>query len=447
MKEKNLTRGSIKKHLVTLAFPLIIGNILQQTYNTIDAFVVGRYAGQYEFSAIGVASSLMNLLTFAIVGGCTGIAIIFSGFYGAGQKEEFRREHFTAMVVGGAFAAFLCIGANLLLAPVLRLTRTPAEIFGFTEGYLRVVLLGLPFVFLYNLYHALLRSTGNTRVTLFILLLSVLCNLGLDFLLVGVAGMGSLGAAWATLFSQGVSAVAGMLAFRKILPGLMFGRADCRWDRELVLKTVRFSAVTGVHQASIYIGKLMVQSVINAAGTEMIAAYTAATRIEGYANSFGDSGAAAISVLAAQNLGAGKQDRVARSHRDSLQILAIVGVVCAVVLYVTADTTVGFILGAQSGAAYDYAVSYLHMISVFYIFCFTGNAFAGFLNGTGRVTYPFIGAVGHISLRVILSWIFVGKYGLEAVAVATGIGWICVNVFWWAVGDGPLRSMALGINR
>ena len=147
---------------------------------------------------------------------------------------------------------------------------------------------------------------------------------------------------------------------------LLFRREDRRMDRALLRQTAQFSFVTALHQSSLYIGKLLVQGAVNTGGTEMISAYTAMTRIEGFANSFGDSGSAATSVL----------------------------------------------------------------VALFYVFCFTGNTFAGYFNGTGRVSVPFIGATSHIALRVVLSWLLVGKMGLPAVALATGLGWVTVNALW-----------------
>lgn len=426
----DLTQGNMKRHMVRLAIPLILGNILQQTYNTIDAFVIGRYASELEFSSVGVASSIMNLMIFAIVGACTGIAIIFSELYGGKLINTFRTEHFLVLTFGSIITFCISILAVLALMPILHLTQTPPEIMDYTVRYLRIVLIGLPFVFLYNLYNSLLRATGNTSASLYILLVSVFINLGLDLSMVGALHMGIAGAAWATVFSQAVSAIASVLLFYIMQPELRCHKKDCRWDKSLMQKTLRLSVVTGIHQTSLYIGKLMVQSAVNTTGTEMIAAYTAATRIEGYANSFGDSGAAATSVMIAQNHGAGKQDRVKKGFWDSLILLLSLGIVCSIILYLISPYAVTMILGHTYGLSYQNAVSYLRIIAFFYTFCFIGNTFAGYLDGIEKVSIPFIGAAGHIALRVILSWILIQDYQLPAVAFATGIGWVLVNLFW-----------------
>ena len=183
------------------------------------------------------------------------------------------------------------------------------------------------------------------------------------------------------------------------------------------------------------------QGAVNTGGMEMISAYTATTRIEGFANSFGDSGSAATSVLVAQNLGAGKRERVRQSFCRSLALMVSMGLAMSAVMYVSASVSVGFMLGEHSGAAFENACAYMKIIAVFYTFCFTGNTFAGYFDGIGRVFVPFIGATSHIALRVVLSWLLIGKTGLPAVAVATGIGWVMVNALWTLIRQRQMQKV------
>ena len=224
-----------------------------------------------------------------------------------------------------------------------------------------------------------------------------------------------------------------ILYLRRKAPELIITRADCRIDGVLLRRTAHFSFVTALHQSSLYIGKLLVQGAVNTGGMEMISAYTATTRIEGFANSFGDSGSAATSVLVAQNLGAGKRERVRQSFCRSLAMSAV--------MYVSASVSVGFMLGEHSGAAFENACAYMKIIAVFYTLCFTGNTFAGYFDGIGRVSVPFIGATSHIALRVVLSWRLIGKMGLPAVAVATGIGWVMVNALWTLIRQRQMQKV------
>lgn len=427
---RDLTAGSIPEHLLRLAAPLILGNILQQLYNAVDAFILGRCAGNLEFAAVGIAGSVMNLFLFMITGACTGVSVIFAQLFGAQDLKRFRREHFLSLTFG-LLCTVACSGIGFLCLPLLlRVIQTPQALTGYVTAYLAVILLSLPAAFAYNLYGALLRAIGRATAALMALAVAVTVNVGLDVLFVAHFGWGIAGAAWATAASQAISAVICLLYLCRATPHLLFTRADCRMDAPLLRRTARYSFVTGLHQSSLYIGKLLVQGAVNTGGTDLISAYTATTRIEGFANSFGDSGAAATSVLVAQNLGAGKPERVQKTFRSSLLLMLAMGLLSALVMYLTAGATIGFMLGAYSGPAFENGREYMQLIALFYLFCFTGNTFAGYFDGLGRVTIPFIGAASHIALRVVLSWLWIDRMGMRAVALATGIGWIPVNLFW-----------------
>ncbi len=429
----DLTQGSIPKHMIALAFPLIMGNILQQLYNTADAFMLGRFAGEAEFAAVGVGGAVMNLFLFIIAGACTGLSVLFARFYGADDLRSFRSEHFVSLSFGFAIALITALLGLAILPLILKAIKTPVDIYSSVYSYLRIILLALPFAFLYNLYSALLRSIGKADAALAALFSAVALNLLLDYLFIAKLGLGIEGAAFATGLSECISSLFCILYLIASHKELLIKRSDCYINRKLLRDSARLSSVTALHQSSLYIGKLLVQGAVNVGGTDLIAAYTATTRIEGFANSFADSGSSATSVVVSQNVGAEKKDRVEATFRWSLILMTIMGLTMSLIMVVSAKSAVSFMLGSGSGASFDNAVRYMRLIAFFYLFCFLGNTFAGYFNGRGRVIIPFIGATGHITLRVILSWIFVRSFGLSAVAVATGIGWMLVNAFWGVI--------------
>lgn len=430
MENYRLTQGNLMKHLICLAVPLIIGNILQQFYNTIDALVLGRFASEGEFAAVGVSASVMNLFLFAIVGACTGISVIFAQLYGAEDLRAFRTEHYLVLIFGAILT--VCVGmAGVFGASfLLDMIRTPGEIAVYAGSYLRIVLAALPFSFVYNFYSAMLRAIGRPRVPLFILALASGLNLVLDLVFVIFFGWGIQGAAWATAAAQAFSAILCGIYLKLYFKELLFRKGDCRLDRGLLRKTAHYSFVTSLQQTGLYIGKLLVQGSVNTAGTSVISAYTATTRIEGFINSFGDSGAAATSVLAAQNVGAGKKERVRKSFFCSFILMLLFGLLSSAVLYCTAGIAAEFLLGTGEGKAYAESIRYIHVVAAFYVFCYVGSTFAGYFDGCGKMIFTFLGSASHIALRAVLSWMWIGKSGLVSVAYATGIGWILVNLFW-----------------
>ncbi|NBI11190.1 MATE family efflux transporter [Colidextribacter sp. OB.20] len=423
-----LTQGNIGRQLIALSAPLLAGNILQQLYNTVDAVIVGRFVGGAAFGAVGVAGSVMNLFLFLISGGCDGVGALLSQFYGAGDGPSFRRDFFLSGVFGtGASLALTALGL-LALNPLLALLHTPESVALYAAGYLEIIFLGFPAAFAYHLSSGVLRSVGSTRAALFFLALSMGVNLGLDLLL--VPRLGVEGAALATVLAQTLAAALCVNFLRLRLPELLFRREDMVLDLPLLRRTARFSFVTALHMCNLYIGKLLVQGTVNSLGEDAITAFTAATRIEGFANSFGDSGAAAAAIFIGQNTGAGEEARVRTGFRAGQRLLAGLGLFMSLAMLLGAEPCLRLVLPAGSPDAMVPALGYLRLVACFYLFNFLGSGQAGFFRGRGQVNLPVIGATGHIALRVVLSFLLAPGLGLPAVALATGLGWIGVVTFW-----------------
>ena len=251
--------GSVTAQLIRLSLPLILSNILQQFYNTIDTWMVGRYAGSTAFASMGIAGSLMNLFMFIVIGACTGISIMFAQLYGAEDLRHFRQEHYQMLATGTIAALVLSAVGLFSLSSLIRLMQTPGDMVPYVSGYLSLILAGLPLTYLYNYYNGLLRAVGNARVPLFILAGATILNLVMDYLLVGVLSMGTRGAAIATILSQGFSAALCILYLMRCQREFMFRRPDMRISGDLLRKTCALALVTGLHQTGLYIGKMLVQ--------------------------------------------------------------------------------------------------------------------------------------------------------------------------------------------
>ena len=422
----------IRRELIRLALPLIASNILQQLYQAVDALILARYVGADAFAASGVASAPLNLL-FAIVGLCGGFSVLFARYYGAGDESAFRRQHFHSLALGLCLSGFLCLATISFQGPLLLLLKTPEELREGVGVYLLLVAGALPASFLYNLYATILRSAGRTKECLHILLVSLLANVFLDYLLVAVLSMGIAGAAFATALCQLLSAVLAMATVWKKERRLFFTKKERSLNLAVLKMTLSFGLIGGLHQASLYIGKLFVQGAINSLGTEAILAFTAAGRLEGFANSIGDSGACATSIVVAQAYGAGDKGKIRETFRVSLLLLALLGSVLGLLLFFASPAALPLLIDGQRTRALLLATRYLRLIAPFYVLCFTGNTFAGYFDGVQKVTITFIGALSHITLRAILTNLFIQRGGLSSVALFTGLGWLLVNLFWESV--------------
>lgn len=423
-----MTEGKIARQLIALAVPLLIGNIFQQFYNTVDAMVIGRYIGEAAFAAVGIAGTVMNLFIFLLGGCCTGISIILARLYGGGEEAAFRKESFMAFCFGTLFAIALGLGSILLLPGLLAMIQTPAELFPYVTEYLNIIFAGLVITYLYNFHAATLRAVGDTKVALLFLIVAVLLNILLDIFLISVLRLGIGGAAWATVGSQCIAAVGCGIYMRRKLPHLVFRKADRGIHRGLLRQTVRFALISALQQSSLYIGKLLVQGTVNHLGLSAISAYTATGRIEGFANSFGDSGADAISIFVAQNIGGGKPERAKEGFLKGMKFLLLLVLLLSILMFFGAKLLMALLVGEAPETILE-GCGYLRVIAVFYVLCFVGSAFVGWYRGSGRVNIPFLGTTLHISIRVVLSMLLCPQFGLMGVAFATGAGWVCVVAF------------------
>ena len=425
----DLTQGSIRAQFIALALPLLLGNILQQLYNTVDAMIIGRFVNQTAFAAIGVAGSVMNLFIFLLGGACNGISVIFAQLYGGRRWDELRRESFLSLTFGVVLALVLSAVGAAVLPWLLPLIQTPPEVASYVQTYLLIIFAGLPATFLYNWCSAVLRAAGNTATALWVLAVAIALNTTLDVALVAVCRWGIAGAAAATVAAQLFAALACLVYMRRKYPRLLFGRRDMVFDGALLARTANYGIVSALQQSSLYIGKLLVQGAVNSAGTDVIAAFTAATRVEGFANSFGDSGCTAMSVFIAQNRGAGENKRLKKGFFRGLGMMIALGLILSALMALGGGRAAALLAGDASAAVTESAAGYMRVIAIFYVLCFVGNSFVGLFRGLGMVYVTVMGTTLQISIRAALSYVLIGSLGLRAVAVATGVGWIAIILF------------------
>ena len=424
-KRTDLTQGSILPQMARLCVPLLAANILQQLYNIINSLVVTHYLGQNAFAALGVAESVVNLFTYVITGACMGASVLTAQFYGQGNMRRLRRQLFvSALLIGGCVLAAVAAG-QLFLHTLLGLIRTPAELMGDAQSYLRVILFGMVFTFTYNYLASALRAVGDTGMALCFLLISLGYNLLAAWLLVGVMGMGITGTAIATTTAQLLSSALCYLYIRKNHPYMSVGREDMQMDRELAGLTVNFAAMAALQQSSLYLGKLLIQSAVNGLGTAAITAFTAVTRVENFVQGIALSGTETVAIFVAQNKGAGKLKRGLRGFLQVAVIQIVLGFCATALMLLTPEMLLRpFLRGDVESMVHG--VDYLLHIGGFYFLTFWGNHVVGWFRAVGRMDVTFWGTTLQIIIRVILSYLMVDKMGLAAVALATGIGWIVI---------------------
>lgn len=427
-----MTEGSIPRHLIRYAIPSILGNLFQVTYNTVDSVIVGKYVGANALAAVGVANPLMNIATFFLIGMGIGASVLMSEFYGARDFRRLRREFSTATLSALAFSFVVAAAFLALVNPLLRLCNTPAEIFGDVAAYLRIVACGMVFTCLYNMLSAALRSIGDTRTPLVCLVLGSLINVGLDIWFVSGLKMGVSGAAVATVISQGVSAaLCACLLWRGAEP-LHIAREDVCVEKTLLKKTVHYSYASALQQAGIYVGKLLVQSMVNPLGVHAIAAFNACNRIDDYALIPERDLSSGIMVMTAQNRGAKKPERMMKGLRVGLLMESLYGVIVSVAVFVLAEPMMRLFVGAQETEVIALGARYLQIMAFFYFMPGITNGLQGYMRGVGKVSLTMYVTYGQMALRALCTWLLIGSMKLDAVPVACIAGWLLMIV--WEVG-------------
>lgn len=424
-KQVNLTSGPIMPQLLRLCMPLLAANVLQQLYNIINSLVVTHYLGENAFAALGVAESIMNLFIYVITGACMGASVLVAQFYGEGNMPRLRRQLFvSAALIGGCTLGAVTLG-QIFLPRILGLIKTPDELMGDATAYLRVILVGMVFTFTYNYLASSLRAVGDTKTALYFLLISLGYNLVCAWVLVAVFELGITGTAIATATAQMLSSGLCFAYIRKKRPYLTIHKADMKMDRVLAGRTVGFAAVAALQQSSLYLGKLMIQGAVNGLGTASISAFTAVTRVENFIQAFGLSGCEATSIFVAQNKGAGQLKRGLEGFVRGGVVQVSVGFVFTALMLTAPELLLSPFLSGE-GESLTHGVSYLHWIGGFYFLSFIGNHFVGWFRGTGRMNITFWGTTIQVAIRVVLSYLLVGRMGLGCVGLATGIGWIVI---------------------
>ena len=431
-KARNMTSGSIPRHLVRYSIPAILGDLFQVTYNTVDSVIVGQFAGAGALAAVGVASPLMSVAMFFIIGMGIGASVLMSEFYGAGDMPRLRRQFATTLAMGAGFSVLIALGLFMLTGPLLRLCHTPDAIFPETARYLRIVALGMVVTSMYNILAAASRSIGDTLTPLICLVAGSLVNVGLDLLFVARFAWGVAGAAWATVISQALSALLCAWLLRRNEPMLFAGQGDFKPDRALFGRTLRFSAPSALQQAGIYVGKLLVQSAVNPLGVSAIAAFNAVNRIDDYALIPERDIANGETVLVAQNRGAGKADRMRRGFLAAMALEVAYGLVVSVAVFALAGPLMGLFVDPGEAEVIRLGTRYLRLMGLFYILPGITNGLQGYMRALGKLKLTMVVTYGQMFTRAACTFLLIGRLGLDAVPLACVAGWVMMTV--WEVG-------------
>ncbi|MBQ9265203.1 MAG: MATE family efflux transporter [Clostridia bacterium] len=426
---QDMTQGSISCHLLRYAIPMVLGNMLQLTYNAVDSMIIGKYLGEDALAAVSTANPIMTIMILGASGIGIGASVLMSKFYGAKDYARLKKEFSTTVLFSTVFSLIVFLVGLLLSERILRWIHVPEAAFSMALSYLRIIFVGFLFTFQYNILSSSMRAIGDSKTPVKFLGISCALNVTLDLALVVALGLGVRGAGLATAISEGVSVLCCVWYICRRVPQLQLRKGEWLVDRELLKDTAKTGALTALQQAAQPVGKVLIQSVINVQGVVAIGAFNAVCRVDDFACIPAQSMGSGIMTCAAQNRGAGSRERVKETLKKGLMIaLLYFPFICAATLLLKRPV-VALLTPDGSTEMIAMGAGYLSVKAWFFIMPCVNNAMQGFLRGLGRMKIVLIATVIQISIRTACVYLLVPQMGIVGEAYACMIGWLCMFFF------------------
>lgn len=396
--EKNLTSGSVFKNIVCFSLPYLLSYFLQTLYGMADLFIIGRFNSVDSITAVSVGSQVMHMLTVMIVGLAMGSTVMIGQAVGAGQKRE------ASATIGNTVTLFMLVSAAatvLLLAlvsPIVRVMATPEEAVPGTTAYLTICFIGIPFITAYNIISSVFRGLGDSKSPMYLIAVACVINIGLDYLLIGVFRMGPAGAALGTTIAQTVSVIAALIVIRKKKTGLALQKSDFRPKRGVMGKVLKIGIPVALQDGFIQIAFIVVTVIANRRGLNDAAAVGIVEKVIGVVFLVPSSMLSAVSALSAQNIGAGKHERAARTLCYGALITTGFGVIVVAAVQLWAEPIVGLFVKENSPEVVRLGATYIRGYIWDCIFAGIHFCFSGYFCAYGKSGISFL----HNFLAIVL---------------------------------------------
>lgn len=425
-----MTSGSPARLIIIFALPLMAGSVFQQLYTVIDTMVVGQALGVSALAALGATDWLNWLFTGLIQGFAQGFSIQMSQEFGSGNYKRLRKTIFNSLVLSVICSLLVLAASQACAKPILALLNTPDDIINSSLLYLRIIFLGMPIIMAYNLSASILRSLGDSKTPLQAMIAASVTNIILDLIFVLLFHWGIAGAAIATLLAQLLSSVY-CFYFIKRIEILKSSRDELIMEKDLSSRLLLLSFPIAFQNTVIFIGGMIVQSVVNSFGVIFIAGFTATNKLYGILESAAISYGYSMSTYAGQNLGAGDLKRIRKGVRSALLIALITSItIAAFTLLLGKNILMWFLSGdpAQTTAALQIAYHYLTIMGLFLPTLYLLYIIRSTLQGTGDTFMPFISGIAEFAMRVSAALILPRFFGQEGIFYAEILAWIGADV-------------------
>lgn len=420
----DMTVGNPTKIILNFTLPIFIGNVFQQFYNMADAVIVGKFVGTKALAAVGSTGTIMFLIYGFVVGMTAGFTVLTAQKFGAGDLPAMRRTVAGASILSLIIGLILTAAFMLLMKPWLHLMNTPSDIYTDAYAYIMIISGGILAQMLYNLLASILRALGNSKVPLYFLIFSALLNIALDLFFIIVFHMGAAGAAIATIISQGVSGLLCLVYIIKKVPILHMTREDWHPEGALLKRQMQIGIPMALQYSITAIGTMMVQSSLNILGSTLVAAFTAASKIEQVVTQAYVALGTTIATYGAQNMGAGNILRIRKGFRSST-IIGIVYSFAAAALVMTVGKYMSYLFVSEDVALIIDSVDiYLKCVGAFFIPLTIVNIYRNGIQGLGYGLLPMMAGVAELIGRGVVAIIAARQHSYLGVCLASPAAWV-----------------------
>ena len=420
---KDLTVGEPSKVLRNFCLPLFGSVIFQQLYNLADSFVAGKFISENALAAVGNGYEV-TLIFLAFGMGCNiGCSVIVSRFFGAKDYSKMKTAVYTTFISCAVLCAALMALGYFFCGELLELIKTPKEIISDSELYLNIYILGLPFVFFYNIATGIFSALGDSKTPFMFLAASSVANIGADILFVTAFEMGIAGVAWATFICQGISCLLAVVFVLKRLSRIKTSEKPKLFSLNILGSIAQIAVPSILQQSFISIGNIIIQGVINQFGTGVIAGYSAAVKLNNLVITSFTTIGNGISNFTSQNIGAGEFERVKAGFKAGLKLVWVICVPPAALYFIFGGTLVRIFLDKPSGEALDTGIIFLRILSPFYFVVSAKLVSDGILRGAGKMASFMAATFTDLILRVVLAWALSIPFDSVGVWLSWPIGW------------------------
>lgn len=424
----NMTEGDILKNLIYFAVPVIIGNIFQQLYNVADTAIIGNILGDNALASVGASTPVYNLMIGFANGLTNGFAIIIARYFGADNEREMRKSVSLTYVLSAIIAVILTLSGIAFLHPLMKSLKTPDEIIGDTESYMRIIMMFSAVTIAYNMFAGMMRAIGNSKAPLYFLVISTFVNIGLDILFVKGFEMGVAGAAYATVISQGVSVILCFIYVMKKCNFLIFRKSDLIFDRELLSDLASTGLSMGLMYAIVSVGSVILQGAVNSLGTSTITAHTAARKIDDIFMLPLSTASMSASTFTSQNFGAGKMDRVKKGIKYSILIAFAWSAFSVLVVLLFRRPLIVALTGTTDKTVISTASQYIIWNVSFFFVLSVLIILRSSLQGVGRKLVPVSGSVMELLLKVLASLVIAPQLGYFGICILEPVIWFVCSL-------------------